>query len=326
MTDTDDVRALVNLVNLVFTAADARDWDTYRSLLNDEVRLDFAGVGPHQPGPASADDVAGRTRAALEPVWLTQHQLTNHVVEVDGDRARVSFHEQALHHHPALGASPEANTWTLFARGTRDAVRTDQGWRISGTGLIVTHQTGNTGLLTAAARIPRPSPFLPCPATDVEEITVPQPIVATDVLSVVHQYFTAADARDWTTYRALHADRVTVDFGGINDNAQGAVNADDMLRSARDLLDPVQLTQHMISSDVVHIDGDEAVVSFYEHALHHHAALGPDPAVNTWTLYGRGTHRLRRTPEGWKIVAATLTPVHQTGNPDLLAAVAASSR
>jgi hypothetical protein len=150
-----------------------------------------------------------------------------------------------------------------------------------------------------------------------------QPVCATDVLSVVHAYFSSADARDWGTYRALHADRVEVDFGGINDHSNGSVAADNMLRSARDLLGPVHLTQHMISSEVVTVAGDEATVTFYEEALHHHPALSDDPQVNTWVLYGRGTHRLRRTVGGWKLMAATLVPVHQTGNTRLLADVAA---
>jgi hypothetical protein len=98
-----------------------------------------------------------------------------------------------------------------------------------------------------------------------------------------------------------------------------------MIRSSRELVGPVALTQHMISNHVVTAgaDADEATVSFYEQALHHHPALGPDPAVNTWVLFGRGQHRLRRTPDGWKITAMSLQPVHHVGNQNLLADVAA---
>lgn len=98
-----------------------------------------------------------------------------------------------------------------------------------------------------------------------------------------------------------------------------------MLRSARALLGPVELTQHMLSSEIVSVDGDDATVRFYEQALHHHPMLGEDPDVNTWVLYGRGEHRLRRTSGGWKIISATLVPVHHTGNAALLADVAATT-
>lgn len=146
-----------------------------------------------------------------------------------------------------------------------------------------------------------------------------------DVLNVVHQYFASADARDWETYRSLHADTVEVNFGGVNDDAAGPVAADDMLRSARDLVGPVHLTQHMISNEVVIIDGDRATVAFYEQALHHHPALSDDPAVNTWILYARGEHDLKRTGNGWKLAGARLQPVHHTGNANLLQDVAASA-
>jgi hypothetical protein len=149
---------------------------------------------------------------------------------------------------------------------------------------------------------------------------------AYDVLNVVHTYSCSADARDWDTYRRLHADRIDVDFGGVNDGSDGSDAADDMLRSARHLLDPVHLTQHMISNEVAIIDGDEATVTFYEQALHHHPALGDDPDTNTWVLYGRGEHRLHRTDNGWRLVAAKLVAVHHTGNPDLLADVAKLTR
>jgi hypothetical protein len=328
----DDSRAVINLVNRIFIAADARDWDTYRSLMLDEIRVDFAGIGPHQPGSAAADDLTHNTRAALGPVSLTQHMLTNHVVDIDGDHAHVTFYEHALHHHPALGDDPQVNTWSLFARATRDAIRTDRGWRIGGAGLSVVHQIGNRDLLAAVAAL-NPNPGPPDrPATDsmnstdsTKDLTVmTQPADASDVLTVLHSYFSAADARDWDAYRAVHADRIEVDFGGINDDNDGSVGADDMLHSARTLLDPVHLTQHMISSEVVSVDGDQAKVTFYEEALHHHPALGDDPRVNTWVLYGRGEHRLRRTADGWKLVAAALVPVHQTGNAHLLADIAAA--
>lgn len=147
-----------------------------------------------------------------------------------------------------------------------------------------------------------------------------------EVLNVVHRYFTSADARDWDTYRSLHADTVEVDFGGVNDDSAGAVSADDMLRSAREVVGAVAVTQHMISNEVVHIDGDRATVAFYEQALHHHPALGDDPAVNTWVLYARGEHTLQRTEAGWRLTRARLRPVHNTGNANLLRDVAALTR
>ncbi len=155
-----------------------------------------------------------------------------------------------------------------------------------------------------------------------------QPQDVLDVTDLVLRHFMAADAKDFTAYRTHLADTVEVDFGGVNDAgdgpaAAGAVSADDMTAAARDLIGPVELTQHQITNLVAEVDGDDATVTFYESALHVHHALGEDPDRNSWVVHGRGVHRLRRTAAGWKLVAVKLTPVHNTGNVNLLGDVAA---
>ena len=143
-----------------------------------------------------------------------------------------------------------------------------------------------------------------------------------DVINVVNLYFQLSDAKDFSGARALLADQLTVDFGGVNPDAEGLISADDMERSARALVGPVALTQHVITNQVVTNNGDEATVAFYEQALHHHPDLGEDQDTNTWTLYGRGEYGLRRTPDGWKIESKRLRAVHHVGNRNLLADVA----
>jgi hypothetical protein len=147
-----------------------------------------------------------------------------------------------------------------------------------------------------------------------------------DVIAAVDGSFMAADAKDFDAYRGFYADELEVDFGGVNAEASGTIRADDLRRSAEQLVGPVTLTQHMITNHLVTIDGDMASVTYYEQALRVHPALGDDPSANTWILYGRGEHRLRRTDDGWKIVYTRLVPLHSVGNANLLADVAESSR
>ncbi|BDZ49727.1 hypothetical protein GCM10025867_19680 [Frondihabitans sucicola] len=149
------------------------------------------------------------------------------------------------------------------------------------------------------------------------------------VTQIVLSSFTAPDAKDFDAYRDLHAELVEVDFGGVNDTASddgpagGRISRNDLRDSAAATIGPVAVTQHMISSVVASIDGDDAVVTFYEQALHVHPALGEGPEVNTWTIFGKGTHHLHRQPDGWKITSVRLRPTHATGNPSFLADVAA---
>lgn len=154
MTDTADATIeLITLVNRVFMAADARDWTTYRSLMTNEVALDFGGVGPHPTGMSTADEVTANARRVIGPVRLTQHMVMGHVVVIDGDEATIEFYEHALHFHPELGDDVEVNTWTLYGRGTRQAHRSADGWRLSGARLDIRYQTGNSNLLADVARL-----------------------------------------------------------------------------------------------------------------------------------------------------------------------------
>lgn len=152
MTGTpEDVTDLIQLVNRLFMSADVRDWQAYRSLMTEEVTLDFGGVGPHATGTRGADQVARDAERVIGPVYLTQHMVSNHLVSITGDEASVEFYEHALHYHPALGSDETINTWVLYGHGVRTARRTGDGWRLTGAVLTIRHQTGNPGLLTDVA-------------------------------------------------------------------------------------------------------------------------------------------------------------------------------
>ncbi|MFJ4849578.1 MULTISPECIES: nuclear transport factor 2 family protein [unclassified Streptomyces] len=135
-----------------------------------------------------------------------------------------------------------------------------------------------------------------------------------DVLNVVHQDFHLCDSKDFSGERSLWADELTVDFGGVNPEAEGVVAADTLIDVWERQLRPLEVVVHMLSSQIVTVDGDEASVTYYLQALHYHSALGESEDVNTWTHYGRGTHGLRRIDGSWKVVSVNYTVLHNVGN------------
>ena len=151
-----------------------------------------------------------------------------------------------------------------------------------------------------------------------------------DVVNVVHQDFQLADAKDFAGERALWADELTLDYGGVNPEAEGVVSAEVLKGAWERQLGPLEVTLHMVSSEVVTVDGDEASVTYNLHSLHYHSALGENEDVNTWTHYGRGTHGLRRIAGSWKVVSVHFRVVHSTGNanmiPEVMALNASSGR
>jgi len=87
-----------------------------------------------------------------------------------------------------------------------------------------------------------------------------------DAINVVNLHFQRSDAKDFAGARALWTNGFTVDFGGVNPTAEGVVSAEGLERSARTLVGPFAVTQHMITKHVVTVEGDAAT------AAHHNSA------------------------------------------------------
>ncbi|MGW0702212.1 nuclear transport factor 2 family protein [Streptomyces sp. NPDC002867] len=132
LADRMDVRELVDRYLAGLDAAEFDDaWA--RSVFTEDGRFQFVR-GSH-------DGVAGMAAftAAMMGKWQrTHHVAAGHLVEIDGDRARVSGNLIATHLHPhaATPRRPPETTGTPepFQVGDRfegEAVRTDAGWRFT---------------------------------------------------------------------------------------------------------------------------------------------------------------------------------------------------
>ncbi|AWW41921.1 nuclear transport factor 2 family protein [Streptomyces cadmiisoli] len=149
-----------------------------------------------------------------------------------------------------------------------------------------------------------------------------------EAVDVVGRHFQFCDAKDFDAMRSLWTDVVSVDYGGVLP-IEGEVDADDLRRVMAEVIAPIPLTQHMVTTPVVRCDGDTATVRFHLEALHHHPALAEAGRPTDWTLYARNVIGLSRTAVGWKVSSEKMTVVHQTGNTDFvsdLARLAGGSR
>jgi hypothetical protein len=109
------------------------------TVFTDDVRLHFP-IGTHH-GIAGVAEFHYRAKVRFA---RTIHLSGNHVVQLDGDRARVRCHMVATHvHHP----SPEApdrigELFDLGGHGSGEAVRTPRGWRLREWGFTPTWAEG----------------------------------------------------------------------------------------------------------------------------------------------------------------------------------------
>ncbi len=144
-----------------------------------------------------------------------------------------------------------------------------------------------------------------------------------DVQDTLLEFGRAADRRDWPTLLAVLADRVDLDYGEPEQ-----VDARELVLGRwAPVFETLDATQHLTGPATVTVESDptEARATACFQATHVRTVDGD--AV-TWTLGGRYDVRLARDaagPSGWRLVAVTMTPIWQTGDPSIMAPASSSA-
>jgi uncharacterized protein len=132
-------------------------------------------------GTVAADDMIDGWRRLWDGFSVTFHAVTNHDVDLRGDRARCRSHVQAL--HVAAGPVAGDNTYSTYGFYDDRLVRTSDGWKIDARSYRQVFETGNEKIFTNHA----------------------QPARARN-LATVHTYFRLQQEQDLDTWITLWAD------------------------------------------------------------------------------------------------------------------------
>ena len=127
----------------------------------------------------------------------------------------------------------------------------------------------------------------------------------------VLRYATGIDRHDWTLYRSIFADPLTIDFSSWSGEPAASMNADDWVVGVRATLDPFDATQHVLTNFVIEVDGAHATCTCYMVA-HHHLVTGDLREMHS--IGGYYVHRLRRAGDGWLIHATQLNVTWEMGD------------
>jgi hypothetical protein len=148
MTEQHDRDELVELMSRYANVPDTQNWDELpRSVFCDEFTADFSSLGT--PATTFTRDAWCQGSKQVFDGWTaTHHAITNHRIDIDGDRATIRAHIRAEHWAPAEVAAGGPNCWLVVGFYDNVAVRTPDGWRLSSVKLTLTHQE-NEMLLTA---------------------------------------------------------------------------------------------------------------------------------------------------------------------------------
>lgn len=145
-TDLSDTEQIVRCVYEYAYGIDLNDFELYRSVFTDQVRMDFTSYSGGEAQSLAADDWV----AHLKPLFLgldsTQHSMTNPLVDVNGDSARCRMYMRAAHF---LVDDPEPE-FTIGGYYDDELARTADGWKISAVTLNVWWRRGNEAIMPAA--------------------------------------------------------------------------------------------------------------------------------------------------------------------------------
>ena len=144
----DDKLAVAETVYRYAFAIDTRDWSLYRAQFADRVRIDFSSYDPGRPATdMTADDWVASVQPLFTGLHATQHTMTNPLVELHGDAARIRMYMQATH---VLDPNDAASIYTIGGYYDDDLVRSDDRWVLTGVKLTVLWRTGDASIMDSA--------------------------------------------------------------------------------------------------------------------------------------------------------------------------------
>lgn len=126
---------------------DERRWSDLRTVVADEIDIDFTSYFGGKAMRTSRDDYVRAAEAQLGSLEATQHIAGGHIVTGSGDQARCVSQVQATHVRPNRGGDSH---FTVGAQYDMRLARVDGKWLLAGLTATLRWASGNRGVMRAA--------------------------------------------------------------------------------------------------------------------------------------------------------------------------------
>ena len=144
--------AITNLTIAYTWAIDSHRWDDLDAVFLPDATADLASPATLQGVGA----IKARIANALEPLDDSQHIVSNHQIDVDGDEGTCRCYLQAQHVRRTADGGPN---FIIGGRYEDRVVRTADGWRIAHRTLVSMWREGNPAVIHPAQ--PMSAPLVP---------------------------------------------------------------------------------------------------------------------------------------------------------------------
>jgi hypothetical protein len=135
-----DRAEITDLMHRYAAAVDSKDWIALRSLFTDEIGAEMVGLKAELgiPVNTTADRWIDVISRGLARYSVTQHSMSNHLIELHGDRAQCTTYVVARHFS---SAGEEQTIYDVGGYYRNEIVRTADGWKIGRWKLVGTWET-----------------------------------------------------------------------------------------------------------------------------------------------------------------------------------------
>jgi SnoaL-like domain len=139
---------IIELISKLSINLDARDWSAVRGLFTDVVYSDRTSLFGGEPVTLGADEFVEGWRQSLDNLDAVNHLVANHVITLEGDKAKCAANMQGVHvfHNPSGD-----DMWNVGGRHDYQLERTADGWLIAGLTFTISWATGNMNIVNLAA-------------------------------------------------------------------------------------------------------------------------------------------------------------------------------
>jgi 3-phenylpropionate/cinnamic acid dioxygenase small subunit len=134
-------QAISDLLLRYGRALDDRDWEKLRTCFTPDAKAIYG----EDPGLRDGYEAIEQTcRSALEPLDSSQHIITNHEIEINGN---VAHSRSCMHAQHTKNGISGGDNFTLGGTYIDDLVKTPDGWKIRQKHLVLIWQEGNMAVL-----------------------------------------------------------------------------------------------------------------------------------------------------------------------------------
>jgi SnoaL-like domain len=134
-------------------------------------------------------------------------------------------------------------------------------------------------------------------ATTTPESTATETEDRLAILELIGNLALRLDARDWNALEEVFADTVYYDRTSLFGGEPMTLARADLVEGYRQSLGNLNALHHLITCQVINLDGDKATCAANMQGTH---VLANSSGGPIWTVGGRHDYQLQRTADGWR--------------------------